>query len=462
MLVTAGAGAGKSRLRHELLRALRERGLVPEVWMARGDPIAAGSAFGTLAQLLRGVAGLFDGEIPEVRRQKLLARIGRNLRVEDATRVAQFLGEIVRAEFTAEGRPALRAARNDPTLMNDQLRLAWEDLVAAETAAGPLVIVLEDLQWGDLPSIRFIDSALRTQRHRPLFVLALARPEVHDVYREWRKLLDRFDGHRMLVGEVWTDSVEDLARYVRGDELHQCFNFAWLEAPWDAAAFRGVIDDTLAALGAAPTWVLSNHDVVRHVTRYAEGAPEPGVGAARARAAVLAMLALPGSVYLYQGEELGLPEVKDLPPEVRQDPTFFRTGGEVPGRDGCRVPLPWSGSRPPFGFSLTGSAAPWLPQPADWAELTVERQLADPESMLSFYRRALALRRSLVGALPARVTWLDSPDEVLAFARGDLICVLNCGRGHVALPPHRAMLAASGPLTADGLPPDTAAWLAAR
>ncbi len=182
VLVTAGAGAGKSRLRHELLRALRERGLVPEVWMARGDPIAAGSAFGTLAQLLRGVAGLFDGEIPEVRRQKLLARIGRNLRVEDATRVAQFLGEIVRAEFTAEGRPALRAARNDPTLMNDQLRLAWEDLVAAETAAGPLVIVLEDLQWGDLPSIRFIDSALRTQRHRPLFVLALARPEVHDVF----------------------------------------------------------------------------------------------------------------------------------------------------------------------------------------------------------------------------------------------------------------------------------------
>jgi len=288
------------------------------------------------------------------------------------------------------------------------------------------------------------------------------RPEVHDVYREWRKLLDRFDGERMLVGEVWTDSLEDLARYVRSDELHQCFNFAWLEAPWDAAAFRTVIDDTLAALGAAPTWVLSNHDVVRHVTRYAEGAPDPGAGVARARAAVLTMLALPGSAYLYQGEELGLPEVKDLPPEVRRDPAFHRTGGEVPGRDGCRVPLPWSGSRPPFGFSLSGSARPWLPQPAEWAELTVERQLADPDSMLSFYRRVLALRRRLAGSLPDRVSWFDSPDEVLAFARGDLICVLNCGQGHVSLPPHREMLVASGPLTADGLPPDTAAWLAAR
>src|SRR5690606_6664926 len=252
------------------------------------------------------------------------------------------------------------------------------------------------------------------------------------------------------------------ARYVRSDELHQCFNFAWLEAPWDAAAFRTVIDDTLAALGAAPTWVLSNHDVVRHVTRYAEGAPDPGAGVARARAAVLTMLALPGSAYLYQGEELGLPEVKDLPPEGRRDPAFHRTGGEVPGRDGCLVPLPWPACRPPSGFSLSVSDWPRLPQPAEWAELTVERQLAVPDSMLSFYRRVLALRRRLAGSLPDRVSWFDSPDEVLAFARGDLICVLNCGQGHVSLPPHREMLVASGPLTADGLPPDTAAWLAAR
>jgi Glycosidases len=285
------------------------------------------------------------------------------------------------------------------------------------------------------------------------------RPEVHEVYREWRKLLDGYDGDRMLVGEVWTDSAEDLARYVRPDELHQCFNFAWLEAPWEAAAFRTVIDDTFAALGAAPTWVLSNHDVVRHVTRYGEGSLEPDAGLARARAAVLTMLALPGSAYLYQGEELGLPEVTDLPAEVRQDPTFFRTGGEVPGRDGCRVPIPWSGTRPPFGFAPEGAAEPWLPQPPEWAELTVERQLADPASTLSFYRRLLALRRELAGSLPPGIAWLETPEEVLAFTRGPLTCVLNCGDGPVPLPAHREVLLASGPVTGGELPPDTAAWL---
>ncbi|MEV5408529.1 glycoside hydrolase family 13 protein [Thermopolyspora sp. NPDC052614] len=313
------------------------------------------------------------------------------------------------------------------------------------------------------------------------------RPEVHEVYREWRKLLDAYDGERMAVGEVWTDSAEDLALYVRPDELHQCFNFAWLEAPWEAAAFRTVIDDTLAALGTAPTWVLSNHDVVRHVTRYGEGSLDPDAGVARARAAVLTMLALPGSAYLYQGEELGLPEVKDLPPESRQDPTFFRTGGEIPGRDGCRVPLPWSGSEPPFGFSadfpagparpsrsegssngpagdakgrVTAPAPPWLPQPADWAALTVERQLADPTSMLSFYRRMLSLRRDRVRSLPSAITWLDSPEESLFFSRGTLICALNCGDDPVPLPAHGEVLISTVPVS-DVLPPNAAAWLTA-
>jgi hypothetical protein len=182
LLITAGAGVGKSRLRYEILRALRDRPEAPEIWMARGDTITTGSPFGMLAQLLRGMAGLIDGELVEVRRQKLLARISRNLPVSDATRIAQFLGELVRAEFPAEDRPALRAARQDPALMNDQLGRVWDDLVSAETAAGPLVIVLEDLQWGDLPTVRFIDSVLRTQRHRPLLVLALARPEVHETF----------------------------------------------------------------------------------------------------------------------------------------------------------------------------------------------------------------------------------------------------------------------------------------
>ncbi len=180
LLVTANAGVGKSRLRYEILRTLREREDAAELWMARGDPITSGSPFGMLSQLLRGMAGLLDGELVEVRRQKLLARVGRNLPLDDATRVAQFLGELVGAEFSAEERPSLRAARQDPALMNDQLRRAWDDLVSAETAAGPLVIVLEDLQWGDLTTITFVDAVLRTQRHRPLLVLALARPEVHE------------------------------------------------------------------------------------------------------------------------------------------------------------------------------------------------------------------------------------------------------------------------------------------
>ncbi len=182
LLITANAGVGKSRLRYEILRALRDRDDSPEIWMARGDPITSGSPFGMLSQLLRGMAGLVDGELVEVRRQKLLARVGRNLPLEDATRVAQFLGELVGAQFSADDRPSLRAARQDPALMNDQLRRAWDDLVAAETAAAPVVIVLEDLQWGDLPTVTFVDAVLRTQRHRPLLVLALARPEVHEAF----------------------------------------------------------------------------------------------------------------------------------------------------------------------------------------------------------------------------------------------------------------------------------------
>ncbi|WP_433421503.1 glycoside hydrolase family 13 protein [Microtetraspora malaysiensis] len=282
-----------------------------------------------------------------------------------------------------------------------------------------------------------------------------SRPEVHQVYREWRAVLDSYPGDRAAVGEVWTDSAEDLALYVRSDELHQSFNFAWLEAPWSADAFREVIETTLAAM-RAPTWVLSNHDVVRHATRYGEGAADPGAGLARARAALLAMLALPGSAYLYQGEELGLTEVKNLPPEVRQDPVYFRTKGAMPGRDGCRVPLPWSGTAPPFGF---GSGGSWLPQPPEWAGLTVERQMTDPGSSLSFYRRALAARRSLRGTLPDTITWLDAPAGALVFSRDPLVCAVNCGTDPVRLPPHERVLISSAPLDGGMLPPDTGAWL---
>ena len=215
------------------------------------------------------------------------------------------------------------------------------------------------------------------------------QPEVHDVYRRWRKILDDYPGDRMAVAEAWTQTADSMAAFIRSDELHQTFNFHWLTAPWSASAFAEVVAQTLDAVGVvdgSPTWVLSNHDVIRHVTRYGGGE----VGLARAKAATLTMLALPGSAYLYQGEELGLEQV-DVAPEFRQDPSWFRTG--EPGRDGCRVPVPWGGSQAPYEFG-PGTGQPWIPMPADWADVTVAAEAADPESTLAFYRAALAARRT--------------------------------------------------------------------
>ena len=289
------------------------------------------------------------------------------------------------------------------------------------------------------------------------------QPEVHDVYRSWRRLIDSYDPPRMSVGEAWTQTQESLARYVRPDELHQSFNFAWLLARWSAPAFRRVITETLETLDhfvgdgprhASATWVLSNHDVTRHPSRYAEGAT-PAVGLARARAATLTMLALPGSSYLDHGEELGLPEV-DVAPEDRQDPSWFRTG--EPGRDGCRVPIPWGGQEPPYAFG-PGEEQPWIPQPDAWAALSVAAQTGVEGSTLEFYREALRVRRSYADSAGEDVDFEEAEPDVLAFARGPLRVVLNCGTTPVALP-EGEVLVASGPLTDAGeLPPDTAAWL---
>ena len=286
------------------------------------------------------------------------------------------------------------------------------------------------------------------------------QPEVHDIYRAWRKVLDSYDGDRMSVAEAWVRSPEATARYVRPDELHQTFSFDWLLAGWSAAAFARVLEETTAALGAvgaSPTWVLSNHDVVRHPTRYGGGER----GLARARAATLVSLGLPGSAYLYQGEELGLPEV-DVPPEHRQDPAWFRTGDR--GRDGCRVPLPWSGTTPPYGFG-PGTGQPWIPQPPEWAALTVEAQDAaartGEDSTLGFYRRALAARRShaLAAGDEISVDREAAAGDVLLVRRGLLTLALNCGESGVAMPEGR-LLIASGPV-GDTLPPDTAVWVSA-
>jgi alpha-glucosidase len=234
----------------------------------------------------------------------------------------------------------------------------------------------------------------------------------------------------------------------------------------------------MGSVGAPTTWVMSNHDVARHASRLAAGVggTAGGAGAAggaaaradfavglrRARAATLLLLALPGSVYLYQGEELGLPEVFDLPDDARRDPIFARTGGAELGRDGCRVPIPWSGATAPYGFGPDGST-PWLPQPPAWAELSVAAQEGDPASTLSLYRRALRLRRDLPGLGAGELRWLSAAgDDVLAFSRPGVVCVVNQGSSPVAASslPAGAPLVASGPLVEGQLPPDTAAWWA--
>ncbi|MER5810393.1 glycoside hydrolase family 13 protein [Streptomyces sp. NPDC002033] len=302
------------------------------------------------------------------------------------------------------------------------------------------------------------------------------REELHDIYRAWRRIAASYPDERVLIGEIWIRDAARLARYLRPDELHAAFNFAFLGSPWEAARMRETIDASLAAggLAAAPaSWVLCNHDVTRTVTRYgradtsfdfatvAAGIPtDLALGTRRARAAALLTLALPGSVYLYQGEELGLPEVEDLPPQARRDPVHFRSHGENPGRDGCRVPLPWSGQAPPYGFGPPGTP-PWLPQPGNWAPYTVEAQEADPASPLWLYRRAVGLRRSLAAFRDGAFRWVEAGEDVLAFRRGDaLLCVVNFSARPVPLPAGHTVLISSEPSGGDTLAAHAAVWLA--
>jgi alpha-glucosidase len=251
---------------------------------------------------------------------------------------------------------------------------------------------------------------------------AIDRPELHPYYRGLRRLVDRYPD-RMLIGEVFFRDPARVACYVRPDELHLVFNFTLQFTEWDATAMRSAVDRTvesMAEVGATPTWVLETHDVPRVATRYGGGE----LGVRRARAAALVLLALPGTVFLYQGQELGLEDV-DLPDELRQDPIFRRTNGERLGRDGCRVPLPWTTEPPSFGFS---DGSPWLPMPRELGARSVEAEDGDAASTLELFRAAIAERPS--GAFE----WHESPEGTLSFTRDGLLCLVNVDAEPVPLP----------------------------
>lgn len=304
------------------------------------------------------------------------------------------------------------------------------------------------------------------------------QPGVHDIHQRWRTIADEYadtpQGPRVFVAEAWLSPAERLAQYVRPNELHSAFNFDVLRAPWSAKELRQVIDyttESLWAVGAPATWVLSNHDTVRHRTRYGrdqrdalQGAGvvpvDLALGLRRARAAALLELALPGGAYIYQGDELGLPEVEDLPEEALDDPTWERSGHTVRGRDGCRVPIPWSGSEPPYGFN-SGDSQPWLPQPSDWAPLTAEAQATEPKSHLALYKAALRIRREHEALGEGRLVWdQDAPEGVLSFSRDPgFRCVVNLGDEPIDLPEYTAVLLSSEPLPDNKLPVDATAWL---
>jgi len=302
---------------------------------------------------------------------------------------------------------------------------------------------------------------------------------VHEVYRGWRSVADRYTPERIFIAEAWVSSNERLARYLRPDELHTAFQFDFLRTPWRAEILRAVVDDAISAattVGAPPTWALSNHDVTRTVTRFARSQPphlvgtdwergrwadedaDHALGRRRARAAALVQLALPGTAYVYQGEELALEEIEDLPAEVRQDPAWAQSGFTDVGRDGCRIPLPWTATSAPYGFAPDDGTVTWLPQPEHWAEHSVEAQDGDPGSTLNLYRAALRLRPSMWRDA-GDVKWLTVAPDVAAFERGGAQCWVNTGDTPVPLPEVATVALSSAPGVDRTLPPDTAVWL---
>ncbi|GAA4716704.1 glycoside hydrolase family 13 protein [Nocardioides conyzicola] len=364
----------------------------------------------------------------------------------------------------APGQPDLNWGHHDVVREHEQILRFWFDRGVAGIRIDSAALLAKDASLPDVLA-----------DHDPGEHPYVDREELQDIYRGWRRIADTYGPDRILIGEIWLPDAERFARYLRPGVLHSAFNFGFMTSPWDAAALRRSIEETLDvhdSVGAPATWVLSNHDVTRPVTRYGRAdtsfafetkrfdtPTDLALGHRRARAAALLAMALPGAYYLYQGEELGLPEVEDIPAERIDDPMHARSGGVDPGRDGCRVPLPWSGDAPPYGFSPV-PVEPWLPQPGTWAGLTAAAEAADPGSMLALYRAALRIRRDDPDLGYGGLTWIDLGPDVIAFRRGDdFASVTNFSGGPVDLPTPAQTWLASVPLEGGRLPTDATAWL---
>ncbi|MFW2380347.1 MAG: glycoside hydrolase family 13 protein [Acidimicrobiales bacterium] len=342
----------------------------------------------------------------------------------------------------------------------------WLDLGADGFRIDVAHGLAKDMTFPDVAETGEVLSNAKTPNH-PYW----DRDDIHTYVRQWREVLDEYEG-TMMVAEAWV-APDRMPLYVRPDEYHQSFAFDLLQSEWDRDELATNIKNQLTSIGSVgsvPTWTLSNHDVVRHATRY--GLPrgtnwrewlldgphdllDAELGLRRARAAVLFMLALPGSVYLYQGEELGLPEVYDLPLDVLDDPVWEDSGHTRKGRDGCRVPIPWESDGPSFGFSRGEG---WLPQPGFFGEISAQAQQGVEGSTLELYRAALSLRRGHIQPSDA-ITWDDDVHDVLAFNRpGGVTCWVNFGPSPVALPEGIEVLLTSDNVDQNQLPTDTAVW----
>jgi alpha-glucosidase len=299
---------------------------------------------------------------------------------------------------------------------------------------------------------------------------------VHPIFRRWRAILDSYPGERAMCGEAYVLPLSFMALWVRQDEFHQTFNFRYLDSEWKPEILFNSINESFKAfdeVGAPSTWVLSNHDIIRHATRMGgvvgrptasdgigpnDPQPDRELGLARARGATLFTLGLPGSTYLYQGEELGLPEHTTIAPEFRQDPTFYRTGGKRVGRDGCRVPLPWeAGVGSANGFNQTGKA--WIPQPEIYAEYSRDQQEAVEGSTLEMYKHALKLRKEL-GLGHGSFDWVPeyTNDSALGYRNGDVLVIHNFGSNPIELPAGEVIASSRNGVNVE-IEPNQTVWL---